>query len=114
MMKAPKLLPWYARKAGVPLERAESLWRKAVRTATAETGWVGTSEYWGAAMDEFRRLLDAERATLCVPLGSPILRSQIRAWRLPLLALEDMIHAVAANWRSNFGYPTPRSDRKAA
>ena len=40
-MKTPKLLPWYARKAGVSLERAEALWRKAVREATLETGWVG-------------------------------------------------------------------------
>lgn len=114
MMKAPKLLPWYAHKAGVPIERAEALWRKAVRTATADTGWVGNSEYWGAAMDEFRRLLAAEQATLCTPLGSPILRSQLRVWRMPLLALEDMIHLVAANWRSNFRYPDPDSGRKAA
>ena len=44
-MKTPKLLPWQARKAGVSLERAEALWRKAVREATADTGWVGTSEF---------------------------------------------------------------------
>ncbi len=48
-MKAPKLLHWHARKAGVPVERAEALWRKALREATADTGWVGTSEFWGAA-----------------------------------------------------------------
>lgn len=29
-MKAPKLLHWHARKAGVPVERAEALWRKAL------------------------------------------------------------------------------------
>jgi hypothetical protein len=114
MMKTPKLLPWYAHKAGVPLDRAEALWRKAVRSATDRTGWVGTSDYWGASMDEFRRLLAAEQATLCAPLGTPILRSQIRVWRLPLLALEDMIHAVAANWRSNFGPHSADSARKAA
>jgi hypothetical protein len=113
-MQAPKLLPWYARKAGVPLDRAEALWRKAVRNATEQTGWVGNSEYWGAAIEEFRCLLAAEQATLCAPLGAPILRSQIRVWRLPLLALEDMIHVVAANWRSNFAHPTVDSDRKAA
>lgn len=113
-MRTPKLLPWYAHKAGVPLERAEFLWRKAVRNATADTGWVGNSEYWGATIDEFRRLLEAEQATLCTPLGSPILRSQIRVWRLPLLALEDMIHAVAANWRSNYGYHASSPGRKAA
>lgn len=102
-MKAPKLLPWYAQKAGVSLERAEQLWRKAVRNATADTGWVGNSEYWGAAMHEFRHLLDAERATFCTPSGTPILRSHIRVWRLPLLAMEDLIHATAANWRCHLG-----------
>jgi len=67
IMKTPKLLPWYARKAGVSIERAETLWRKAVREATAETGWVGNAEYWGAAMDHFLRLLEEERSTLCAP-----------------------------------------------
>lgn len=113
-MKAPKLLPWYAHKAGVPIDRAEALWRKAVRTATEGSGWVGKSEYWGLAMDEFRRLLEAEQATLCAPQGTPIVRSQIRVWRLPLQALEDMIHVVAANWRCNFGYSTTGGHRKAA
>jgi hypothetical protein len=114
MMKTPKLLPWYAHKAGVSLDRAEALWRKAVRGATEQTGWVGNSEYWGSAMEEFRRLLAAEQATLCTPLGTPIIRSQIRTWRLPLLALEDMLQAVAANWRSNFGHPGADADRRAA
>jgi len=114
MMKTPKLLPWYAHKAGVSLDRAEALWRKAVRSATEQTGWVGTSDYWGTTMDKFRGLLEAEQATLCAPQGAPIVRSQIRVWRLPLQALEDMIHAVAANWRSSFGPPHPGSDRKAA
>lgn len=113
-MKAPKLLPWYAHKAGVSLDRAEALWRKAVRSATEQTAWVGTSEYWGASMDEFRRLLEAEQATLCTPQSAPILRSQIRVWRLPLLALEDMVHMAAANWRYSFGHHTLDSDRKAA
>ena len=114
MMKAPKLLPWYARKAGVPIDRAEALWRKAVRTTTEDTAWVGSSEYWGLAMDEFRHLLETEQATLCAPQGTPIVRSQIRVWRLPLQALEDMIHMAAANWRVNFGHATTGTDRKAA
>ena len=32
-MNTPKSLPWYARKAGVPIERAEALWRQAVQAA---------------------------------------------------------------------------------
>lgn len=100
-MKTPKLLPWYARKAGVPLERAEALWRKAVREATSETGWVGNAEYWGAAMDHFQRLLKEERNTLCAPQMLPYVRSQNRMWRLPLLAMEDVFTAISANWQRN-------------
>jgi hypothetical protein len=98
-MKTPKLLPWYARKAGVSLERAEALWRKAVREATAETGWVGNAEYWGAAMDHFVRLLEEERNTLCAPRVLPYVRSQNRMMRLPLLAMEDLFSAFHANWQ---------------
>lgn len=108
-MKAPKLLPWYARKAGVPIERAEALWRKAVREATAQTGWVGNAEYWGAAMDNFQALLTAEQDTLCTPRVTPFVRSQNRMWRLPLIAMEDMFCAMSASWQRR-----GNSQRKAA
>ncbi|THF61574.1 hypothetical protein [Pseudothauera rhizosphaerae] len=100
-MKTPKLLPWYARKAGVSEERAAVLWRKAVRKATAETGWVGNSEYWGAAMANFQRLLEEEQDTLCAPRVTPLVRSQNRMLRLPLTAMEDVLCAFAASWQRN-------------
>ncbi|THF63603.1 hypothetical protein E6C76_13475 [Pseudothauera nasutitermitis] len=100
-MNTPKLLPWYASKAGVSEERAAVLWRKAVRKATAETGWVGTSEYWGATMTHFQRLLEEERDTLCAPQVTALVRSQNRMWRLPLIAMEDMCSAINANWQRN-------------
>jgi len=103
-MKTPKLLPWYARKAGVPLPRAEALWRKAVREATAETGWVGNPEYWGAAMAHFQQLLADEQATLCAPRVTPLVRSQNRMWRLPLIAMEDLCSAMVVNWRRNLNF----------
>lgn len=99
MMKTPKLLPWYAHKAGVSIERAEAIWRKAVREATEETGWVGNSEYWGASMSHFQRLLDEEKATLCAPRVAPLMRSQRRLLRLPLIALEDFVTAMHSNWQ---------------
>ncbi len=98
-MKSPKLLPWYARKAGVSIERAEVLWRKAVRKATAETGWVGNAEYWGAAMDHFHDLLEAENSSLCTPNLSVALRVQRRAMRLPLTIMEDLSAAAAVHWQ---------------
>ena len=109
-MKAPKLLPWYARKAGVPIDRANALWRKAVRTATAETGWVGNAEYWGATVDIFLELLDAEKNTLCTPSVEPLLRSQHRMWNMPLTAMEDMFKAMSDNWQRQTGI----EPRKAA
>ncbi|TAH50114.1 MAG: hypothetical protein EYC67_03335 [Betaproteobacteria bacterium] len=98
-MKTPKLLPWYARKAGVSIERAEVLWRKAVREATDETGWVGNAEYWGAAMSHFLRLLDEDEATLCAPRVTPLVRSQRRMLRLPFIAMEDFFTVMRANWQ---------------
>jgi maltooligosyltrehalose synthase len=108
-MKTPKLLPWYARKAGVSTERAETLWHKAVREATAETGWVGNSEYWGACLDNFLALLEQERNTLCSPQVVPFVRSHNRLWRLPLLAMEDVFTTLHVNWQRHSGAP-----RKAA
>lgn len=108
-MKTPKLLPWYARKAGVSVERATVLWQKAVRQATVETGWVGSAEYWGEAINCFQRLLEEERGSFCSPRVTPFVRSQNRIWRLPLIAMEDMFSAFSANWQRNPGAP-----RKAA
>lgn len=117
-MKLPKLLPWYARKAGISTERAEALWRKAVREATAETGWVGNSEFWGATMNHFITLLEKERNTLCTPHVLPIVRSQNRIWRLSLLALEDWLtatraaserrrpHGWMAQWANSWNHPS--------
>lgn len=93
MNKTPKLLPWFARKAGVSEERAASLWRKAVRQATAETGWVGNAEYWGEAMNIFLKLLEEEQSSFCSPYVTPLVRSQNRLLRLPLTALEFMCSA---------------------
>ena len=105
IMKTPKLLPWYARKAGVPIERATVLWHTAVREATAATGWVGNAEYWGEAMNTFQRLLEEERSTLCAPRVTPLVRSQNRLWRLPLTAMEDVLSVVSANWHRHSGGP---------
>jgi maltooligosyltrehalose synthase len=112
-MKTPKLLPWYARKAGVTLERAEALWRKAVREATAQTGWVGNADYWSATMNNFVRLLDEERSTLCAPRVLPYVRSQNRMMRLPLQAMEDLFSALNANWQRHMR-ANHRSTHRAA
>ena len=96
-MRTPKLLPWYARKAGVSEKRAASLWRKAVRQATETTGWVGNAEYWGETMNIFRELLEEERASFCALSVTPLIRSQSRLVTVSLNALETMMCA-SANW----------------
>jgi hypothetical protein len=63
-MKAPKMLPWLARKAGISEEHAEQLWAEAVVCATVQTEWVGTSEYWKAAVDRVVELIDLESQAL--------------------------------------------------
>ena len=108
-MKTPKLLPWYARKAGISDERATVLWHKAVRAATAQTGWVGNAEYWGEAMNVFVGLLEEEKASFCAPRVTPFVRSHNRIWRLPLTAMEDFATAVAIHWQRCSATP-----RKAA
>lgn len=108
-MNTPKLVPWYACKAGVSIERAETLWAKAVRRATAKTGWVGTSEYFASAMEIFQELLEHEHNQACTPRVSPLVRSQAEIWRLPLIAMEDVMTAVTSTWQRHIGQP-----RKAA
>ena len=98
-MKSPNSLPWYARKAGVPVERAEALWRKAVRETTAHSDWVGTSEFWGASESRFLELLEDEKNTLCAPNVETFMRSQHRMGLMPLLAAEEMFTAISANWQ---------------
>ena len=64
-MKAPKWLPWLVRKGDISECHAAGLWADALVSATAQTGWIGTSEYWKAAVD---------RVVERIELGSQSLR----------------------------------------
>ena len=63
-MNALKMLPWLARKAGISDVHAEELWAEAVVCATVQTGWVGTAQYWKAAVDRLVELIELESQTL--------------------------------------------------
>lgn len=108
-MKTPKLLPWYARKAGVSIERATALWRTAICEATAKTGWVGNTEYWGEAMHTFVELLEREQSTFCAPCMMPLWRSHNRLLQLPLIVMEDVIAALSANWQRQLNAASRRT-----
>jgi len=57
----PMILPWLAKKAGIPFHRAEMLWNAAQRHAAHVTGTTETHAYWSAAMDRLLELVAAER-----------------------------------------------------
>ena len=98
----PKLLPWYARQAGVSIERAETLWREAeAEAARAHTPQM--PEYWRACTEIFRAALRAEheRKRSCADRFAPLLRSQQRMVGLPLQVSEVMMRS-AAQWYSRW------------
>lgn len=95
-MKNPKMLPWLARKAGVPLTRAEQLWAEAIRHATVRTGWVGTSEYWHVATERLLALLAEERAAQRRKPFSRVVYFQTRLWLLPLVLWQRV--GLTASW----------------
>ena len=63
-MKAPKWLPWLVRKGDISECHAAGLWADALVSATAQTGWIGTSEYWKAAVDRVVERIELESRSL--------------------------------------------------
>ncbi len=59
-MKAPKLLPWIARKAGISDELALKLWRRAISEAEYLVGRAEGSDYWGLAVERFLAIVEDE------------------------------------------------------
>jgi|PlaIllAssembly_1097288.scaffolds.fasta_scaffold549060_1 maltooligosyltrehalose synthase len=113
-MKTPKILPWLARRHGVSEERAEALWAEAIRHATARTGWVGTSEYWKAAMDRLTVLLEREARSQCRPPLAPMVRIQTRLAMLPMIAWHGIALAIAAAWTRGMNPPAARRQPRPA
>ncbi|MGB0126257.1 MAG: hypothetical protein WBP72_01375 [Rhodocyclaceae bacterium] len=96
-MKTPKMLPWLARRHGVPAARAEEMWVEALRHATTKTGWVGTSDYWGAAVEHLVEALEAE-ASLRPPL-TDIVQTANRIGFIPLIVWQGFADIVQASWK---------------
>ena len=63
MLKAPKILPWIARKAGISDELALKLWRRAISEAEFLTGKADGPEYWGLAVERFLSIVEDEVGT---------------------------------------------------
>ncbi|PIV71418.1 MAG: hypothetical protein COW56_15030 [Rhodocyclales bacterium CG17_big_fil_post_rev_8_21_14_2_50_68_7] len=91
-MKSPKMLPWLARKTGVPIGRAERLWAEALRHARLRTGAAATPETWRLAVERLNELL-AQQAPF-----SPIVHCQVRLWLLPLSIWRDVSVTASRSW----------------
>jgi hypothetical protein len=61
MARAPKLLPWIARKAGIPHERAEAIWLEAVCHASRQNKGPGTPDYARVVMEQLYKLVEQEK-----------------------------------------------------
>lgn len=60
MTKCPKLLPWLARRAGISMELAEKLWRRAASDAAELTGSSEGPEFSRFAIEALIDLIEDE------------------------------------------------------
>ena len=96
--KYPKMLPWLAKKAGVPLSRAEELWGNALRYATQKSDVVESPRYWKLAVERLVELLDGESRELrAMPFGfGPMVRLPAQLW-LHGLTAQQALMSIASN-----------------
>lgn len=92
-MRTPKMLPWLASRHGVSEERAEELWADALRRATAETGWVGNSDYWKAAVTHLVESLKAE--SLYRPPIARFVHATNRLGIIPFVVWQGLAKVIA-------------------
>ena len=100
-VRAPKILPWLAHKAGISDRRAEILWKAAERHAALHTGEVDTPAYWKASMDRLLELIAAEslREDAASFGWRPWSRAQERFWQAPVEALDEIALAFTRGWQ---------------
>lgn len=58
--RAPKLLPWLARRSGVSDQLADRLWRRSAQEATAIADASDSADYHAIALDRLLNLLEVE------------------------------------------------------
>ena len=113
-MKAPKILPWIARKAGISDELALKLWSRAISEAEFLTGKAEGSEYWGLAVERFLTIVEDEvgltpqYGLTPAPKISWMWRHQSRMSLLSLMAAQNAYRF----WQNTWGNIQPQ--KKAA
>lgn len=97
-MKNLKMLPWLAKKAGIPFTRAEELWREAQDLAARKCPAGESAEYWKTATRHLTESIAAESSALrTTPCAfAPLLRLPAQFW-LQGLALQVSLMTIAAN-----------------
>ena len=112
-MKAPKILPWIARKAGISDELALKIWRRSVSEAEYLTGQQAGSEFWGLAVERFLGNVEDE---VCDPSAfrltpapqlSWMWRHQTRISLLSLMAAQNTYRFWQNAWENI--YPTQKA-----
>ncbi len=118
-MKAPKILPWIAKKAGISEALALKLWRRAAGEAEQLTGKHDGSEYWGLAVERFIDLADEEatqqHATeqlLPAPRVDWMWKHQSRMSLLSLMAAQNAYRFWQHTWQ-NLYLPKGMQNRAA-
>ena len=109
-MKAPKILPWIAHKAGIGEELALKLWRRAAGEAEELTGCCNSSDYYRLAVERFIDLSEeegercVERDPQAYPPSTPqvgwMWRHENRMSQLNLLAAQNTYRLWQSNWDS--------------
>ena len=106
MLKAPKILPWIARKAGISDELALKLWRRAISEAEFLTGKADGPEYWGLAVERFLSIVEDEVGSTPqygltpAPQISWMWRHQSRMSLLSLMAAQNAYRFWQNTWEN--------------
>ena len=92
----PKMLPWLAKKSGIPEAAAQKLWIKALRAASAEAKVIESPQYWQAAVDHLRQNLAAEASRRrAAPFGwGSLISLPGRQWFHAVCATEALLAIV--------------------
>lgn len=113
-MRAPKILPWVAKKAGISEELALKLWRRAAGESERLQGKSSGSEYYALAVERFLLLAEAESPSLlpgalcAAPRLTWAWQHQNQMSRLSAKAVENAYQGWQQAWRDFY------SPRRAA
>jgi hypothetical protein len=102
-MRAPKLLPWIARKAGISDDLALKLWRRAAGESEKRYGCCDSSDYYAATLGRFIDLVEDESGVAiaeptAVARTSWIWRHQERISRLHGEAMVGLCRLWQSRW----------------